>query len=506
MELANAVQDKMTPQQWLGYLTKKGVSPPELDEFGLKNLLYRVGGWDESTKKWKNNKAVSKSDLIAAYKNEKPVISYKIHQIEPFEKGITDFHSFLTKRKSGGSYYHGESAMEDIRGLLNKPQDIAGDTLRLRLSETLKNVSDLKKDWPVSEKAIIADINKTFKQFYGIDDVIKNGIPEGMKIPFYSKNLLDRFNRLRKGEGFYFTKGKDVRHAGTQFMPGGTGYIEIPFTYNPNPKGARANEPRFTFGEGHFTNPEGNNPVFWMRASERVDEQGNRILFIEEIQSDMHQKVKQKPDTFSYAPRFDQPGIANYHGRFQDLKKELTKVSDQIDKITGHTDPSATTVMERLKVKRDYIRAEMDRLTKQFEGASGKQADEVFPEGPFKKSENQTKIALKTAINLATKEGFDGVAMVTGKAKNKFANASGETAKGNIGFYDNIAVKAMKGTAKNLDLDFSATNIKDGEGNTWAKIPVINLKEATINKSVDMYKAEGGYIHRPSFVDVIPTL
>ena len=506
MELANAVQDKMTPQQWLGYLTKKGVSPTELDEFGLKNLLYRVGGWDESTKKWKNNKAVSKSDLIAAYKNEKPVISYKIHQIEPFEKGITDFHSFLTKRKSGGSYYHGESAMDDIRGLLNKPQDIAGDTLRLRLSETLKNVSDLKKDWPVSEKAIIADINKTFKQFYGIDDVIKNGIPEGMKIPFYSKNLLDRFNRLRKGEGFYFTKGKDVRHAGTQFMPGGTGYIEIPFTYNPNPKGARANEPRFTFGEGHFTNPEGNNPVFWMRASERVDEQGNRILFIEEIQSDMHQKVKQKPDTFSYAPRFDQPGIANYHGRFQDLKKELTKVSDQIDKIPGHTDPSATTVMERLKVKRDYIRAEMDRLTKQFEGASGKQADEVFPEGPFKKSENQTKIALKTAINLATKEGFDGVAMVTGKAKNKFANASGETAKGNIGFYDNIAVKAMKGTAKNLDLDFSATNIKDGEGNTWAKIPVINLKEATINKSVDMYKAEGGYIHRPSFVDVIPTL
>ena len=64
----------------------------------------------------------------------------------------------------------------------------------------------------------------------------------------------------------------------------------------------------------------------------------------------------------------------------------------------------------------------------------------------------------------------------------------------------------MKNTAKNLDLDFSATNIKDGEGNTWARIPVINLKEAIINKSVDLYKAVGGYIHRPSFVDVVPTL
>ena len=145
-ELANAVQNKMTPQQWLGYLTKKGVSPTELDEFGLKNLIYRMGGWDENTKKWTNNKAISKSDLIAAYKNEKPIISYKIHQIEPFEKGVADFNSFLNKRKSGGSYYHGETAMDDVRGLLNKPQDIAGDTLRLRLSESLKSISDIKND------------------------------------------------------------------------------------------------------------------------------------------------------------------------------------------------------------------------------------------------------------------------------------------------------------------------------------------------------------------------
>ena len=509
LELANAVQDKMTGQQWLGYLTKKGVSPTELDEFGLKNLIYNMGGWDESTKKWKNNKAISKSDLIAAYKNEKPIITYKINQVEPFEKGVKDFALFMSKRKSGGSYYHGDvDPMGDTRGLMNKPQDIAGDTMRQQLMKYFGNNQDFKKDWAQNEKAMVNDFNRIYKQFYGIDNVVENGIPEGMKIPFYSRNLLDRFNRLRKGEGFYFAKGKGVQHEGTQFMPGGTGYIEIPFTYNPNPKGKRATEPRFTFGEGHFTNPEGNNPVFWMRASERVDEQGNRILFIEEIQSDMHQKVKQKPETFSYAKRHDSPGMVDRNialKQFDNLKIELEKVSDQIDKITGHTDPSATTIMERLKVKRESIRTQMADIQNSIQDAA-KQADEVFPEGPFKKSENQTKIALKTAINLAQKEGFDGVAIVTGKAKNKFANASGEIAKGNIGFYDQIAVKAMKSTAKNLDLDFSATNIKDGTGNTWAKIPVINLKETTINTSVDMYKAEGGYIHHPSFVDVVPTL
>jgi hypothetical protein len=55
------------------------------------------------------------------------------------------------------------------------------------------------------------DINKIFKQFYGIDNVIENGIPKGKNIPFYSRNILERFNRLRKGEGFYFAKGTGVK-------------------------------------------------------------------------------------------------------------------------------------------------------------------------------------------------------------------------------------------------------------------------------------------------------
>ena len=508
MELSNAVQDKMSPQQWLGYLKKKGVSETEMHEFGLGNLIKNIGGWDEGTKKWKNNKSISKSDLIAAYKNEKPVITYKIQQIEPFDKGVKDFTSFISKRKSGGSYYHGQSAsgIEDVRSLLNKPQDIAGDTMRQRLMQYFGNTQNFQKDWAKNEKAMANDFNKIYKQFYGIDNVVENGIPEGMKIPFYSQNLLNRFNRLRKGEGF--TMGKTgVSHEGAQFLHGGTGYIEIPFTYNPNPKGKRASEPGFSFGEGHFTNPEGNNPVFWLRASERADEQGKRVFLIEEIQSDMHQKVKQRPETFSYAQRFDKPGMIDRTmslKMLENLKSELTKVSDQIDKITGHTDPSATTVIERLKVKRDAIRTEMEELQKSV--SSGQRDDSVFPEGPWKKSENQVKVSLKTLINLATQQGFDSVAIITGKAKNYSTNASSEIAKGNIGFYDGIAPSAMKSVAKNSGLEFSSTNIKDGSGNTWAKIPTINLKKEPVTTSVDMYKAKGGYIYRPSFVDVVPVL
>jgi hypothetical protein len=516
MEIANAVQDKMTPQQWNGYLLKKGVSQTEMHEFGLGNLLKNIGGWDESTKKWKNNVPITKSDLIEQYKNSKPIISYKIQQIEPFEKGWKDFQSFLTGQKSGGRGYLGDlpssvREFEEVRQLRNKPQDLTGDYLRSSILKFAKEISDrtgrdIKGAWPELEPQITATINRIIKERYGIENVIENGFGN-VKVPFYTQNLVNRFSRLKKGEGFYMGKS-GVGHEGSQFLEGGTGYIEIPFTYNPNPKGARANEPQFKFGEGHFTNPKGNNPVFWLRASERVDERGKRVFLIEEIQSDMHQKPKQKPDTFTYAQRHDEPEFINKTFSLNQVKKlkgDLVKVSDQIDKITGHTDPSAVTIMERLKVKREALRNQIREAEDLIAQAAGK-SDEVFPEGPWKKSENQVKVAIKTLINLATQEGFDSVAIITGKAKNYAVSADEAIAKGNRGFYDGIAPSAMKNVAKNLKLEFSSTNIKDGKGNTWAKIPIINLKKEPVTTSVDMYKAEGGYIYRPSFVDVVPVL
>jgi len=515
MEISNAVQDKMTPQQWFGYLTKKGVSETEMHEFGLGNLLKNIGGFDEGSKKWKSNVPITKAELISQYKNNKPIISYKIQQIEPFEKGWKDFQSFLTGSKSGGQYLgdlpSSVREFEEMRRLKNKPQDLTGDRLRSTIVKFAQEISertgrDIKGAWPELEPQITKTINKIIQDRYGIENVIENGFGN-VKVPFYTQNLVNRFKRLKSGEGFYMGKA-GVGHEGAQFLEGGTGYIEIPFTYNPNPKGARANEPRFTFGEGHFTNPKGNNPVFWLRASERVDERGKRVFLIEEIQSDMHQKPKQKPDTFKYAQRHDAPGFMDQTfslAQVKKLKGDLVKVSDQIDKITGHTDPSAMTVMERLKVKREALRNQIREAEDLIAKAAGK-SDEIFPEGPWKKSENQAKVAIKTLVNLATQEGFDSVAIISGKAKNYAVSADPHIAKGNRGFYDGIAPKAMKNIAKNLNLEFSSTNIKDGKGNTWAKIPIINLKKEPVKASVDMYKSEGGYIYRPSFVDVVPVL
>ena len=489
-EIINSPQENMMGAQWLGFLKKKGVSPTELDEFGLGNYLTA-----------NQNIKIKKADLMEAYSNLKPNITYSINQKEPFQKGLEDFGSFLTKRDGGGGYYHGtsNSGVEEIRGLNNKPQDIAGDSARVQLAELFKSSSD---NGQVMDQGA-GVINKVFKQFYGIDNVLKNGIPEGSKIPFYSKTIVERFKRLQSGEGFYMSK-TTPRHEGAQFLSGGTGYIEVPITYNPNPKGPRANEPKFTEGGGHFSNPSGNNPVFWMRASERTDEAGRRVLFIEEIQSDLHQGVQQKGK--KYATRQDAAGtvnISNLNSQRIKLSDELNKLTDQIDKVAGHTDPSTQTILARLQIKRSGLRDQLGEIKSQLDKIDAT-ADGV-PEAPFKKSENQAKMAIKIAINLARENGYDGVVMISGKAKNSGASATGNVAKGNLGFYNNIATKAMKNAAKNNQLDFSSTNIKDGKGNTWAKLPYIDLK-GTRNKPTDLYKKDGGFINYSSFVDVVPTL
>lgn len=68
--LANAPMNKAQPQQWLNYLKKQGVSPTELDEFGLQNVIMNLGDYDPSTGKYNNVKPISKNDLLNIYKKK----------------------------------------------------------------------------------------------------------------------------------------------------------------------------------------------------------------------------------------------------------------------------------------------------------------------------------------------------------------------------------------------------------------------------------------------------
>lgn len=149
-----------------------------------------------------------------------------------------------------------KKGVETICGLLNQPQDIAGDVLRVKVTSllqedyepniNLENIkpykhiingvclnddtnlesfelefecfisflidkitnenevffdteiknNDYKKIWLTAEEELISIINETIKQFYGIDDVLTNGFGEN-KIPLYTRNFVQLFKNVQ---------------------------------------------------------------------------------------------------------------------------------------------------------------------------------------------------------------------------------------------------------------------------------------------------------------------
>lgn len=114
--------------------------------------------------------------------------------LESFELEFECFVSFLIdKITNENEVFSG--------GLLNKPQDIAGDALRVKVTSLLQfdteiRNNDYKKIWSTAEEELISIINETIKQFYGIDDVLTNGFGEN-KIPLYTRNFVQQFKNVQ---------------------------------------------------------------------------------------------------------------------------------------------------------------------------------------------------------------------------------------------------------------------------------------------------------------------
>ncbi len=159
------------------------------------------------------------------------------------------------------------------------------------------------------------------------------------------------------------------------------------------------------FISGHYKEP---NIVAHIRFNERVDADGNKVLFIEEIQSDWAQAGRKKG--FSPANRdIDQ--------EITDINKEINQISRSIDNIDSQyrnldIDESERNLRYRpLKEEYDALLDKRDELVKQVR---------AVPAAPFVMDTNQwTSLALKRMVRWATDNGFDEIAWTTGKQQAK---------------------------------------------------------------------------------------
>lgn len=149
------------------------------------------------------------------------------------------------------------------------------------------------------------------------------------------------------------------------------------------------------FKSQHFDQP---NILAHLRVNDRVDADGKKVLFVEEVQSDWHQAGRKKGYVDSSTPRYsiqeDQYGVF----RVKDMNNQTFEPIVDGDRLSGFMSKEAAE---------NAVQANLNRLPKAKDGA--------VPDAPFKG--NWHELAMKRAIQMASEGGYDRIAFTTGKTQ-----------------------------------------------------------------------------------------
>jgi hypothetical protein len=153
-----------------------------------------------------------------------------------------------------------------------------------------------------------------------------------------------------------------------------------------------------TFKSSHFDEP---NIAVHLRMNTRVDSEGKKVLFIEEVQSDWGQKGKK--EGFAQKETFDKSKVSADVRYYEGIGWTI------IDTDTGNV--LATKKFESEKEAWDYIEKGWEKSQPKPKG---------YPTAPFVTDTNAwTKLGMKVALKEAIKQGVDKIAWTTGEQQNE---------------------------------------------------------------------------------------
>ena len=150
--------------------------------------------------------------------------------------------------------------------------------------------------------------------------------------------------------------------------------------------------PKEEFSSGHFDEP---NILAHMRVNDRMID-GKKSLFVEEIQSDWHQKGRKK----GYETQEGRERKAEIRVELNKLSNEAAKLRAQKNVVSVQEEPQIVARLDEVNKKVEELRYEMNDISD-------------IPDAPYKK--NWQEMAMRRAIQMAVDEGYDRVAFTTGK-------------------------------------------------------------------------------------------
>ena len=214
-----------------------------------------------------------------------------------------------------------------------------------------------------------------------------------------SSNYVDRY-AVRETPGPEYAEGSLV-------LPGGRNQretiLKIPGSQYP-----------YSEFKGHFSShrKDVRDAFAHIRSNDRLTPEGDRVHFIEEIQSDLHQEGRKKGYGIETPQQQEERKNALFElrDRLETVRRELRILMDDMSVHDRSPDATADTRLEMRnqfsnKVRERYdLEQQIDRLL---------EIEDKVPDAPFKKSWHE--LAFKHALDEAVKSGANYLAWTTGK-------------------------------------------------------------------------------------------
>jgi len=504
-KIIGAPSEAMTGTQWLQYMKigKHGILNPkgyprikdmELNDTSLAPWLSRQG-----------NKTVSKDVLVKQFDAMAPKMEVTVLGETTGSRIISDLSSKLKE--------------VDTQAIRNPAIKGFFDYVKAVMPQLKESTTD------DAAKGILKGIDDMVFNNFGVKDALTEGVPQ--RFPFEMKEVLQQLSTAlgRRTAGFKTYK-RTPQHLGTQTMAGGDNYREFLFKYKPG--SLRQTEPQYKYAHDfNLETADRMGGVVHARTSDRADQFGRRLLHIEEIQSDMHQKVNMaqrqlkkmhsdwakagktpegeyKKMTKNQKETYDKLVASGKYAPRGDLQEEIATANEQHlllvqakieDLLMQKQTPAIRTRINRLNAERRKIRKMIDdEKAKMAEGShSG------VPQGPLSKTEDYNEFIMKYMLKVAREGGYDGITINTPAIKNLGMSVTGRDYKGNLIAYGPMAQGAMKKAANKSGAKFMKTYIVDDDKRAW-EVPMILIKEnkaaeSLIDKGLPIYK-KGGIVKK----------
>ena len=249
------------------------------------------------------------------------------------------------------------------------------------------------------------------------------------------------------------------------------------------------------------------NPFFHYRTNDRITKDGKRTLFVEEIQSDLHQTARDQ----GYA---DQNKIAEANNAKVQAQENLVKLQEKerawLDKhLLMRASPADNLSWAKpvysfkpsSSLTVPYSDAKMKKLQKEFNKFIEEKEDltiidqkarddlslarQGVIDAPLKTSWHET--AFRRIVRRAAEEGYDSVTWTPGSMQS--ARYSGRAPEGMSGFYDKMIKNYAEKWGKKYGAKVNVTTItrRDEPVEVWEFTISPELKETVLEKGVPFY-------------------